>query len=114
VEDDLAGVFQEHVAERVGFEPTSRLAHAGARERNKVPGYPLSKCTKAVRVVDDLAGVFQEQVAERVGFEPTSPVLPGYPLSRRALSTAQTPLRAVSVILAYQSVSLSAIRAGAR
>src|ERR1700690_338211 len=32
-------------------------------------------------------------MAERVGFEPTSPVLPGYPLSRRALSTAQTPLR---------------------
>ena len=31
-------------------------------------------------------------MAERVGFEPTSPVLPGYPLSRRALSTAQTPL----------------------
>jgi hypothetical protein len=33
-----------------------------------------------------------EPMAERVGFEPTSPVLPGYPLSRRALSTAQTPL----------------------
>src|SRR5579864_7530820 len=33
------------------------------------------------------------KMAERVGFEPTSPVLPGYPLSRRALSTAQTPLR---------------------
>jgi hypothetical protein len=32
-------------------------------------------------------------MAERVGFEPTSPVLPGYPLSRRALSTAQTPLQ---------------------
>jgi hypothetical protein len=28
-----------------------------------------------------------------VGFEPTSPLLAGYPLSRRALSTAQTPLR---------------------
>src|SRR5712692_2571585 len=35
----------------------------------------------------------QGGMAERVGFEPTSPVLPGYPLSRRALSTAQTPLR---------------------
>jgi hypothetical protein len=35
-------------------------------------------------------------MAERVGFEPTSPVLPGYPLSRRALSTAQTPLRGCS------------------
>jgi hypothetical protein len=32
-------------------------------------------------------------LAERVGVEPTSPVLPGYPLSRRALSTTQTPLR---------------------
>src|SRR5713226_7025065 len=30
--------------------------------------------------------------AERVGFEPTRP-FPVYPLSRRALSTAQTPLR---------------------
>ncbi len=37
------------------------------------------------------------QMAERVGFEPTSPVLPGYPLSRRALSTAQTPLRVKQV-----------------
>src|ERR1700676_4965394 len=35
----------------------------------------------------------QDWMAERVGFEPTSPVLPGYPLSRRALSTAQTPLQ---------------------
>src|SRR5690348_4234706 len=34
----------------------------------------------------------RNRMAERVGFEPTSPVLPGYPLSRRALSTAQTPL----------------------
>ena len=33
-------------------------------------------------------------MAERVGFEPTGPVLPGHPLSRRALSTTQTPLRA--------------------
>src|SRR6267143_5524207 len=33
------------------------------------------------------------RMAERVGVEPTSPVLPGYPLSRRALSTTQTPLR---------------------
>src|SRR5271170_4490704 len=32
-------------------------------------------------------------MAERVGFEPTVPVLPGHSLSRRALSTAQTPLR---------------------
>ncbi len=32
-------------------------------------------------------------MAERVGVEPTSPVLPGYPLSRRALSATQTPLR---------------------
>ena len=38
-------------------------------------------------------------MAERVGFEPTSPVLPGYPLSRRALSTTQTPLRRRSLIL---------------
>jgi hypothetical protein len=37
-------------------------------------------------------------MAERVGFEPTSPVLPGYPLSRRALSTAQTPLHACSLM----------------
>ena len=35
----------------------------------------------------------KQDMAERVGFEPTSPVLPGYPLSRRALSTAQTPLQ---------------------
>jgi hypothetical protein len=34
-----------------------------------------------------------QDLAERVGFEPTSPLLAGYPLSRRALSTAQTPLR---------------------
>jgi hypothetical protein len=33
------------------------------------------------------------RMAERVGFEPTVPVLPGHSLSRRALSTAQTPLR---------------------
>src|SRR5258706_5499912 len=39
-------------------------------------------------------------MAERVGVEPTSPVLPGYPLSRRALSTTQTPLRGGSAILA--------------
>src|SRR6267154_1010138 len=38
-------------------------------------------------------------MAERVGVEPTSPVLPGYPLSRRALSTTQTPLRGGSAIL---------------
>src|ERR1700683_912715 len=31
-------------------------------------------------------------MAERVGFEPTDPVLTGHSLSRRALSTAQTPL----------------------
>jgi hypothetical protein len=37
-------------------------------------------------------------MAERGGFEPTSPVLPGYPLSRRALSTAQTPLHARSLM----------------
>jgi hypothetical protein len=71
VEDAFAGVFQEQVAERVGFEPTSRLAREGARERNRVPGYPLSRRTKAVRVEDAFAGVFQEQVAERVGFGPT-------------------------------------------
>jgi hypothetical protein len=40
-----------------------------------------------------------ENLAERVGVEPTSPVLPGYPLSRRALSTTQTPLRRSSLIL---------------
>ncbi len=38
-------------------------------------------------------------MAEGVGFEPTSPVLPGYPLSRRALSTAQTPLLNDAAIL---------------
>ena len=43
-------------------------------------------------------------MAERVGFEPTSPVLPGYPLSRRALSTAQTPLRTNGVEKDYQRV----------
>src|SRR5579872_2857904 len=42
------------------------------------------KCTPRRRKLNEMA--------ERVGFEPTSPVLPGYPLSRRALSTAQTPL----------------------
>jgi hypothetical protein len=43
----------------------------------------------ALSLLDHVA----RKMAERVGFEPTSPVLPGYPLSRRALSTAQTPLQ---------------------
>ena len=52
-----------------------------AQRRERVPGPPLAR------------GLRLRNLAERVGFEPTSPVLPGYPLSRRALSTAQTPLR---------------------
>lgn len=64
------------MAERVGFEePALRVA-------------PRTK-SQARRLVLGL----RRKMAERVGFEPTSPVLPGYPLSRRALSTAQTPLQ---------------------
>ena len=47
----------------------------------------------AMRFVEVRYGLREDWMAERVGVEPTSPVLPGYPLSRRALSTTQTPLR---------------------
>ncbi len=50
-------------------------------------------------------------MAERVGFEPTSPVSPGYSLSRRALSTAQTPLRGLSIYLKRSARALGNRRA---
>ena len=46
-------------------------------------------------------------MAERVGFEPTVPVLPGHSLSRRALSTAQTPLRGSITRLSEALMSLN-------
>ncbi len=77
------------VAERVGFEGA---APRGVPRVKKCPRLPaLDQSRKAPWPC--------EKLAERVGFEPTSPVLPGYPLSRRALSTAQTPLRSDETIL---------------
>ena len=46
----------------------------------------------------------EEKLAERVGFEPTVG-FPQHPLSRRALSTAQTPLRGDRLILTTLAVS---------
>jgi hypothetical protein len=48
-----------------------------------------------------------KKMAERVGFEPTVPVLPGHSLSRRALSTAQTPLRGSIIRLSEALMGLN-------
>jgi hypothetical protein len=45
-----------------------------------------------VRSVKDLSGLYSKALAERVGFEPTVR-FPARSLSRRVLSTTQSPLR---------------------
>ncbi len=73
--------FESHKTQRRAYDDASRVCCQYKRT------YNMSQ--------RDARGLIR--MAERVGFEPTSPVLPGYPLSRRALSTAQTPLRGRSV-----------------
>src|SRR6266566_8702346 len=79
-----------------------RSVYAGVTVRPDFPRLFWWFCTNSVEIAA-LAARFTTggnccarwaywRMAERVGVEPTSPVLPGYPLSRRALSTTQTPL----------------------
>ena len=67
---------------------------AASRLWNQPTAFRLCGCSRYIRTTwRAVRSPRGRRMAERVGFEPTSPVLPGYPLSRRALSTAQTPLR---------------------
>src|SRR5580700_9406836 len=56
------------------------------------------------RSVKDLSGLYKEAMAERVGFEPTVR-FPVRSLSRRVLSTAQSPLR--GYLPSYQTLWFS-------
>src|SRR5467141_4364636 len=93
-----------------------RSVYAGVTVRPDFPRLFWWICTNSVEIAA-LAARFTTggnrcarwaywRMAERVGVEPTSPVLPGYPLSRRALSTTQTPLHAPMALLAYQRCPL--------
>ena len=91
---------------------TRQSGHAGRSHRvhDSSVGTAGWKAQRGVSAVTSLIGCAAGEAtvagrggAEREGFEPSIQVTPGYPLSRRALSASQPPLRVGR--LSYRSIS---------